>query len=78
MIKKAQATLEFSLVLIIIVALIAGLVSIAAWSRSHLIKRQAEFDATRVAAGSIASPGEPRDYYLTPAMEDKDLYLLSK
>ncbi len=76
--NKAQATLEFALAWIIVIVLIAGFLRIAQWSSSHLSARQSEFEATRVAAGSKSSPGEPRIVYQAPAMGDGDLYLLRK
>jgi hypothetical protein len=78
MIKKAQATLEFTLVFIILVALIAGLLNMWLWSKNQLWGRQGSYEGSRVAAGSKDSPGEPAIVYQAAAMQDKDIYLFKK
>jgi len=60
--KKAQATLEFSLIFIIIVALIAGILNLWTWSHNQIGARQGAYEDSRVAAGSKASPGKPSTY----------------
>ncbi len=57
--KKGQAILEFALSFIIIAALIAGLLTLWEWSKNNIGARQGAFEGTRVAAGSIGSPGQP-------------------
>ncbi len=56
--KKAQATLEFTLIFVITVALLLGLLGLWKWSSDNIVKRQLRYNATRVGAGS-SSPGEP-------------------
>jgi len=57
-IKKAQVTLEFTLIFVIIVALLSGLLTFWKWSSDNIVKRQVRYNATRVQAGSN-TPGEP-------------------
>ena len=70
MIKKGQSILEFSLAFIIIVALILGLLSLWEWSKNNIGGRQGAFEGTRVAAGSIGSPGQPEVPYSAGAPAD--------
>jgi hypothetical protein len=59
MTKKAQATLEFSLIFILVAALIIGLIGLWRWSVENIPKRQGAFEATRIVAGEKATPGTP-------------------
>jgi len=60
MIKKAQATLEFTLVFVIMVALLFGLLGLWKWSSDNIIRRQVFYNSTRKTAGSTGegSPGK--------------------
>ena len=78
MTRKAQATLEFTLVLIIAIALIAGFYRIASWLRGHIPNRQGSYDSSRVSAGSKASPGSPEIVYQASILGEDQVYLLRK
>jgi hypothetical protein len=79
MTRRAQATLEFSLVLIITIALIAGFYRIAAWLRGHIPSRQDTYDETRISAGQKASPGQPEIVYPNASLIAEDqVYMLKK
>ncbi len=56
--RKAQATLEFTLIFVIMVSLLLGLLSLWKWSSDNIVKRQQSYNASRLGAGS-SSPGEP-------------------
>jgi len=56
--KKAQATLEFTVVFVIMVTLLMGLLTLWKWSSDNIVNRQKKYNETRVGAGS-SSPGEP-------------------
>lgn len=56
--NKAQATLEFTLIFVVMVALLFGLLGLWKWSSDNIIRRQIEYNAGRVSAGST-TPGEP-------------------
>ena len=77
MTEKAQATLEFTLVFIIAVALIAGLLNMWVWSKNQIWARQGAYEGSRVAAGTNATAGEPSGYGASP-LSDKDIYLFKK
>ena len=62
MIKKAQATLEFALIFIIVVALILGLLVLWKWSKDNIPIRQGAFEISRVAAGTKTTAGKPEVY----------------
>ncbi|MCK9432772.1 MAG: hypothetical protein PHS12_05765 [Candidatus Omnitrophica bacterium] len=76
--KKAQATLEFTLVFVIMVALIAGLLNLWAWSEGQIWARQGSYEGTRVAAGSKDSPGEPEVSYGASDITDSQIYMFKK
>lgn len=75
--RKSQATLEFTLIFIIAVALIAGLLNMWLWSKNQIWGRQDTYESTRVAAGTNATAGEPSGYGAS-ALQDKDMYLFKK
>ena len=70
-IKKAQATLEFTLMFVIMVALLFGLLSMWKWSVGSIVKRQQAYNATRLSAGSD-NPGASYDYS-APALTDNQV-----
>lgn len=72
---KGQVTLEFTLVFIIMIALLAGLLSLWKWSSDNIVKRQLDYNSTREAAGSIAPGEEPPATYEALPMTEKDVYL---
>jgi Flp pilus assembly protein TadG len=76
--KKAQATLEFALAFIVMVALIAGLLNLWAWSKDQIGARQGSYEGTRVAAGSKDSPGDPEVSYGASDITDSQIYLFGK
>lgn len=78
MTKRAQATLEFALAFIIMVALIAGLLNLWAWSKNQIGARQGSYEGSRVAAGSKGSPGEPEVSYGAGQITDAQTYLFKK
>ncbi|MCX5693765.1 MAG: hypothetical protein NT014_01325 [Candidatus Omnitrophica bacterium] len=78
MIRKGQATLEFTLAFIIMVALIAGLLNLWSWSNSQIGGRQGSFEGSRVAAGSKDSPGEPAVPYGAGQITDSQTYMFKK
>jgi Tfp pilus assembly protein PilX len=59
MTKQGQATLEFTLVFIVVVALIMGLLTLWGWSKNNISSRQSAFEGTRVQAGTKESAGVP-------------------
>ena len=65
--NKAQATLEFTLIFVIIVALLMGLLTLWKWSSDNIIKRQRNYNSSRLTAGSD-TPGEPGIVYNAPAV----------
>ena len=77
MINKGQATLEFTLIFVIMVALTLGLLGLWKWSSDNIVKRQLEYNKTRVEAGST-TPGAPEKWLdgtpITDA-EYKNIYL---
>ena len=56
--KKAQATLEFTVIFVIMVTLLMGLLALWKWSSDNIVQRQQSYNTTRLQAGS-GSPGEP-------------------
>jgi hypothetical protein len=72
--KKAQATLEFTVIFVIMVALMASLLGMWKWSVSNIVKRQQSYNGSRLSAGS-SSPGV--SYGFSPrALTDKDVTYL--
>jgi len=59
MTRKAQATLEFALVFVIVAFLIMGLLGLWRWSKDNMGARQGAFENSRVSAGTKTSPGQP-------------------
>jgi hypothetical protein len=51
MINKAQATLEFTVVFVIMIALLIGMISLWLWSSSRIVSRQIDYNAMRVKGG---------------------------
>lgn len=49
--KRAQGTLEMTFVIILMVVLLAGIVNIWLWANNQIVRRQKEYNASRVAAG---------------------------
>jgi hypothetical protein len=76
MIKKAQVTLEFTTIFVIIIALLFGLLSLWKWSSDNIVRRQCQYNETRVQAGSN-TPGEPsgRDMFEARELTDKDTFM---
>ena len=52
MIKKAQATLEFAVVFVIMIMLLFGMLSLWKWSSDRIVKRQVEYNSTRLAVAN--------------------------
>ena len=79
MINKAQATLEFTLIFVIMAALLMGLLGLWKWSSDSIIQRQLRYNATRLEAGS-KTPGEPSagNMYQASALTDNQTYLFNK
>lgn len=69
--KKAQATLEFTIVFVIMVILLFGLLNMWMWSNNNIVLRQKWYNQQRKAAGST-DPGytnggaEPQHYPVSP------------
>jgi len=81
MISRAQATLEFTLVFIIAVALLMGLIGLWKWSSDNIVKRQLKYNQTRLQAGSLDTPGEPgvvNMIYEAPEFTQNQFYLFKK
>lgn len=74
MISRGQATLEFTLIFVIMVALLFGLLGLWKWSSDNIIRRQLEYNAGRVSAGST-TPGLPEKSSETPAIQESQFYL---
>ncbi|MDD5129218.1 MAG: pilus assembly protein [Candidatus Omnitrophica bacterium] len=53
--KKAQATLEFTVVFVIMVFLLMGMISLWKWSSDNMVKRQIDYNASRKEAGTRSS-----------------------
>jgi len=75
--KKAQATLEFTLMLIITVALIAGFTRLAKWVEGHIGDRQKQYEDTRLMAGKRKSPGAG-EKYLASLFDEDDIYYFDR
>ena len=75
MIKRAQVTLEFTLIFVIMIALLAGLLSLWKWSSDNIIKRQVSYNSSRVAAGQISAGQTPPATYEAEEITKKDVYL---
>jgi len=79
--KSAQVTMEFTLVFVIMVALLAGLLTLWKWSSDSIVRRQVLYNQTRLTAGS-ETPGEPSGEGLwegeeeegRPALADEAIY----
>jgi hypothetical protein len=52
MINRAQATLEFTVVFIIIAFLLIGMLSLWKWSSDRIVKRQLNYNDNRITAGT--------------------------
>jgi len=76
--NKGQATLEFSLVLIITIVLIGGFIGITTWVVGHLVPRQDQYEFDRVGAGTKATAGLPEIGYHTSLYADDQVYYLRK
>ncbi|MCX5706984.1 MAG: hypothetical protein NTW13_04950 [Candidatus Omnitrophica bacterium] len=50
--KKAQATLEFTVIFVIIIMLLFGLLGLWKWSADNIVRRQMWYKGSRVPAGS--------------------------
>lgn len=74
MMNKAQATLEFTLIFVIMVALVMGLLGLWKWSSDNIVKRQLSYNSTRLQAGS-SSPGEPTQAFQAAAAGENAFYL---
>jgi hypothetical protein len=73
--KEAQATLEFTLIFVIMTALIAGLLNLWVWSESQIGARQGSYEGSRVQAGSKDSPGDPEVCGGASDITDSQIYL---
>jgi len=49
--KRGQGTLETVMAFIIIIILVGGMVNIWFWFNNQMVKRQLQYNATRVSAG---------------------------
>ena len=72
---KGQVTLEFTLVFVIMAALLVGLLGLWKWSSDNIIRRQINYNSTRAQAGQISAGQEPPATYEAEAMTEKDVYL---
>lgn len=59
--KKAQATVELTLVVGSLLLLLLGIVRVMNWFNGDMVRRQDAFLNSRVAAGA-GEPGTPIDY----------------
>jgi len=50
--EKAQVTLEFTMIFVIVIMLLFGLLSLWKWSADNIVKRQMAYNSTRTQAGS--------------------------
>lgn len=73
---RAQATLEFTLMFVVLAVLLMGLLGLWKWSSDNIVKRQQSYNATRLQAGS-SSPGDPSGSAMFQAapVTNKDVYL---
>lgn len=51
--------MEFSLVFLMVAALIIGILGLWEWSKNNIPSRQGAFEGTRIGAGTKDSPGVP-------------------
>jgi hypothetical protein len=58
MINKAQATLEFTVVFAILVALLMGMLSLWKWSSDRIVRRQVKYNSERISVGKRDSTPE--------------------
>lgn len=63
--NNGQSTIEFTLIFVIIAALVIGLLSIWKWSVNNIVVRQQSYNSQRLGAGS-SSPGSPEIAYTAP------------
>ena len=56
--KKGQATLEFTLMFVIMVTLVFGILGLWKWSVGNFVNRQTYYNSSRLSAGTIGSAGE--------------------
>lgn len=73
---KAQATLEMTIVIIIIVLFLGGIINIWAWANTQIVKRQLRYNASRVAAGSSSDAYVLQWPVYTPDALTEDMVLL--
>ena len=59
MMNRAQATLEFTVVFVIMVALLLGMLSLWKWSSDNIVKRQIAYNASRLQEGKRGPAVEP-------------------
>ena len=71
--RKAQATLEFTLIFVIIIALLASLFVMWQWSMGNMVTRQKLYSSQRTQAGSTDTPGEPLAQEKVKALTDEDM-----
>ncbi|MGA2775803.1 MAG: hypothetical protein ABSE81_07085 [Candidatus Omnitrophota bacterium] len=71
--RRAQATLEFTFVFVIIIALISSLFVMWKWSTDNIVKRQEWYNGSRVGAGSIDTPGEPEAQATVQPLTDTNM-----
>ncbi|MFA5275699.1 MAG: hypothetical protein WC417_02260 [Candidatus Omnitrophota bacterium] len=70
---KAQAVLEFSLIFVIIIALLSSLFVMWKWSTNNIVRRQKLYNLQREEAGSIAKPGGKIAQDIVEPLKDKDM-----
>ena len=77
--STGQATLEFTLIFVIMVALLFGLLGLWKWSSDSIIQRQLKYNTSRLEAGST-TPGKPSagDMYQASQLTDNQTYLFKK
>ena len=73
--NTGQVTLEFTLILVIMVALLMGLLGLWKWSSDNIIHRQSDYNGSRVKAGSISSPGAPASWTGGADFSNNSIYL---
>ena len=56
--KRGQATLESYLVIIVVIALLAGITKIWVWSNNKIVHRQLRYNASRKEAGTATDSYE--------------------
>ena len=75
-IKNAQATIEFTLIFVIIIALLASLFTMWKWSTDSIVSRQKWYNANRVEAG-YGPNTEKESYPIKPpsvnSLTDRDM-----